>query len=58
MNKYFFRTTYIYLVVISVYVVILMNTSPPLMIFMGFPYDSWNDYYYPYLNEIDNNKVL
>ena len=34
-----------------------MNTSPPLMIFMGFPYDSWNDYYYPYLNEIDNKAL-
>ena len=30
-----------------------------LMIFMGMPYDSWNDYYYNSLDEIENeNKAL
>ena len=27
-----------------------------LMIFMGIPYDSWNDYYYHSLDDIDNNN--
>ena len=30
-----------------------------LMIFMGIPYDSWNDYYYRSLDEIENkNKAI
>ena len=27
-----------------------------LMIFLGIPYDSWNDYYYRSLGEIDNES--
>ncbi len=27
-----------------------------LMIFLGIPYDSWNDYYYRFLDEIDNQS--
>ena len=27
-----------------------------LMIFMGIPYENWNDYYYRSLDEIDNNN--
>ena len=30
-----------------------------LMLFMGMPYDSWNDYYYQSLDDIDNkNKAI